>query len=91
MAAYWKNAGGGQAEIARLMNSVPKLVFSKTLKNADWNNTTLINGDASAEISRLKAEDGKDMYVFGSADLSRTFINDDLFDEYRIGIACYSG
>lgn len=87
MAAYWKNAGGEQAEIAALMNSIPKLVFSKTLNEVDWNNTTLIKGDASTEVSRLKAEGGRDMYVFGSADLSRTLVNDDLFDEYRIAIA----
>ena len=87
MSAYWKKADGEQAEIARLMNSIPKLVFSKTLKEVDWNNSALVSKDASAEISRLKAQSGRDMYVFGSADLSTTFINDDLFDEYRIGIA----
>lgn len=87
MAAYWLKAEGEIAEIAELMNKIPKLVFSKTLKSADWNNTTLIKENVSAEISKLKAHGGKDMYVFGSADLSRTFINDNLFDEYRIGIA----
>lgn len=87
MAAYWKNAEGENNEIARFMNSVPKLVFSRTLKEVDWNNSTLIRGNASAEISRLKAQGSGDMYVFGSADLSKTFISDDLFDEYRIGIA----
>ena len=87
MSAYWRKAEGENNEIARLMNSIPKLVFSRTLKEVDWNNSTLIDKNASAEISRLKAEGGKDMYVFGSADLSTTFINDDLFDEYRIGIA----
>ena len=84
MAEYWKKAEG---EIADLMNAIPKLVFSTTLKTADWNNTTLINKNASAEIEKLKAEGGKDMYVFGSAKLSETFINDNVFDEYRIGIA----
>jgi dihydrofolate reductase len=87
MSAYWKNAEGENQEIAKLMNSIPKLVFSKTLKEVDWNNSTLINREASAEISRLKAEGGKDMYVFGSADLSKTFMDNNLFDEYRIGIA----
>jgi len=84
MAAHWSTAEG---EIAGLMNSIPKLVFSKTLKTADWNNTTLINEDASAAIKRLKEEGDGDMYIFGSAILSETFINDDLFDEYRIRIA----
>jgi dihydrofolate reductase len=94
MSAYWKKAEGENNEIAKLMNSIPKLVFSKTWKEADpafsvdrWNNSTLINENASAEISRLKAQGSGDMYLFGSADLSRTFINDDLIDEYRIGIA----
>lgn len=84
MSAHWTKAKG---EIAELMNKIPKLVFSKTLKAVDWNNSTLIKENASAEISKLKAQGGRDMYVFGSADLSETFINDNLFDEYRIGIA----
>lgn len=84
MAAHWTKAKG---EIADLMNEIPKLVFSKTLNSVDWNNSTLIKENASAEISTLKAQNGGDMYVFGSADLSETFINDNLFDEYRIGIA----
>lgn len=84
MAAYWIQEKG---EIADLMNEIPKLVFSKTLKSAEWNNSILIKENASAEIIKLKEQNGKDMYVFGSADLSETFINDDLFDEYRIGIA----
>ncbi|HWK56292.1 MAG TPA: dihydrofolate reductase family protein [Parapedobacter sp.] len=84
MAAYWKNATG---EIADLMNEIPKLVFSRTLTSAQWNNTTLITTDATVEISKRKTEGNGDMYVFGSANLSETFINSQLFDEYRIGIA----
>lgn len=84
MAAYWAKEEG---EIADLMNRIPKLVFSKTLKSADWNNSTLISENASEEIKKLKMKGGKDLYVFGSAKLSETFITDNLFDEYRIGIA----
>ena len=84
MASYWKTAKG---DIAELMNKTPKLVFSRTLQSADWNSSTLIKENASAEISRLKTQGNGDMYVFGSADLSGTFIKDNLFDEYRIGIA----
>jgi dihydrofolate reductase len=89
MAAYWTKAEGEatEQEVAKLMNSIPKIVFSKTLKSADWNNTTIINENASDEIIKLKEQGGKDIYVFGSANLSETFINDNLFDEYRIGIA----
>ena len=84
MAAYWTKAKG---EIAELMNKIPKLVFSKTLKSADWNNSTLIKENASAEIKKFKEQGSRDIYVFGSANLSETFVNDNLFDEYRIGIA----
>lgn len=84
MAAYWTRETG---EIADLMNEIPKLVFSRTLQSAEWNHSILIKENASAEITKLKEQDGKDMFVFGSAGLSATFINDDLFDEYRIGIA----
>jgi dihydrofolate reductase len=84
MAAYWTKEEG---EIADLMNSIPKIVFSRTLKSAGWNNTTLINENATEEIRKLQKKDGKDLYVFGSANLSETFIRDNLFDEYRIGIA----
>ncbi|MCX2679775.1 dihydrofolate reductase family protein [Galbibacter sp. EGI 63066] len=84
MAAHWKTAEG---EIAGLMNKIPKLVFSRTLKSVDWNNATLVKGNTSAEILKLKAQGDGDIFVFGSANLSETFVNDHLFDEYRIGIA----
>lgn len=89
MAAYWTKAEAETAEqeVGKLMNSIPKIVFSKTLKTADWNNTTIISENASDEIKKLKEQGGKDIYVFGSANLSETFINENLFDEYRIGIA----
>lgn len=89
MAAYWtkEEAAISEQEVAQLMNSIPKLVFSTTLKSATWNNTTIISGNASEEIQKLKKQGGKDIYVFGSGHLSETFINDNLFDEYRIGIA----
>jgi dihydrofolate reductase len=89
MAAYWTKAEGEAAEqeVAKLMSSIPKIVFSRTLKSAAWNNTTIISENASAEIQKLKEQGGKDIYVFGSANLSETFIDDNLFDEYRIGIA----
>jgi dihydrofolate reductase len=84
MAAHWKTAKG---EIAKLMNKIPKLVCSRTLNSVDWNNSSLVKGNTSEEIATLKTQGNGDMYVFGSANLSRTFINDNLFDEYRIVVA----
>lgn len=84
MAAHWTKATGA---IADLMNNIPKLVFSKTLKSADWNNSRLLRENGTDEIRKLKQEGGKDMYAFGSANLSETLIKEDLYDEYRIGIS----
>lgn len=84
MAAHWTTETG---EIADLMNEIPKIVFSRTMESADWNSTTLVKENASAEMQKLKKQGGKDIYVSGSADLSQTFIADNLFDEYRIGVA----
>ena len=84
MADYWKSAEG---EIADFMNKLPKVVFSKTLNTADWNNSILLRDNVAEEIKALKAKSEKDLYVFGSANLSETLIRENLFDEYRIGIA----
>ena len=83
MAAHWPSAKG---EIADFMNAVPKVVVSRTLERADWHNTSLVREDAVGEVARLKQETGKDLYVFGSADLSASLIGADLFDEYRLGL-----
>jgi dihydrofolate reductase len=83
MAAYWTTATG---KIANFMNSVPKVVFSRTLDRADWNNTKLVNENAVEEVARLKQQPGEDLFVFGSADLSSTFTQHGLFDEYRLGL-----
>ena len=84
MAGYWTQAKG---EIANLMNSVPKVVFSRTLTAAGWNNTRLVKGDPAEEVARLKQEAGKDLYLFGSANLASTLTKAGLFDEYRILLA----
>ena len=84
MAAYWSKAKGQTAD---LMNAIPKVVFSRTLQKAEWNNTTLVQGDLVAEVKRLKSASGRNLYAFGSADLSATLIEHDLFDEYRLCVA----
>jgi dihydrofolate reductase len=84
MADYWTKEKG---EIADFMNGIPKFVFSRTLPSVGWSNTTLVKEDAGAYVTRLKSQPGKDLYIYGSADLSATFIRHDLIDEYRIGLA----
>ena len=83
MAGYWPTAK--KSAITDYMNSLPKYVFSRTLKKADWANTTLLTGDPASAVAKLKRGEGKDIFVFGSADLSLHLIS--LFDEFRIGVA----
>lgn len=84
MAAHWKTEKGS---VADWMNSLPKVVCSTTLQSADWNNSLLLKENVAGEIAKLKQASDKDLYVFGSANLSEALINNDLFDEYRICIA----
>lgn len=87
MADYWsKIEGGDEGETAKYMNALPKIVCSKTLEKADWNNTTIVK-DAVAGIQKLKQEGGGNMFVFGSGILSESLINANLFDEYRLVVA----
>ena len=97
LAQYWPAAGSSDAsapgglssqevekEFARLMNSVPKLVYSRTLKNADWGPVTIINEVSAVEVERLKRQPGKDLVLFAGAHLASEFIRQDLIDEYRL-------
>jgi dihydrofolate reductase len=84
MAAYWSTATG---EIADYMNKVRKIVFSRTLQSADWNNTSIEKAPPEEAVPRLKRESGKDLLVFGSAQLCATLMRHGLIDEYRIGLA----
>jgi len=83
MAAYWTSAKG---EIADLMNNLPKVAISRTLKTVDWHGTTLINDNAVSAVLQLKEQGDGNMFVFGSGNLSTTFISEGIFDEYRLVI-----
>jgi dihydrofolate reductase len=83
MASHWPSATG---EVADVMNGIPKVVFSRTLERAEWTNTRLVKADAQEEVATLKQQSGKDLFIFGSADLSSTLIRHGLIDEYRLGL-----
>lgn len=85
MASYWM-AATDEGDVTPMMNSVAKAVISNTLTSADWNNTRLLSGDAVELVRGLKAEPGKDVYVFGSAELLDALLGAGLVDEYRVGI-----
>jgi dihydrofolate reductase len=83
MANHWTTATG---EIADLMNSIPKIVFSRTLEKVEWNNTRLVKANAEAEVAALKQQSGGDLYIFGSANLSAGLMLGGLIDEFRLAL-----
>lgn len=81
MAAYWPTAPAD--EIAHQMNNLPKVVFSKTLKNVAWN-SRLVSNNIQEEVAKLKQQPGKDMVVLGSARLASFLLQQGLVNEYRV-------
>ena len=88
MESYWPTSEAIKNDpiVAGIMNRFDKIVFSKTLEKADWNNTKLIRENPVEQVRKLRSEQGKDVFIFGSADLCTTFIQHNLIDEFRIMI-----
>jgi dihydrofolate reductase len=86
MVSYWPTdaAQRNDSAIAGKMNSLPKIVFSRTLKNADWHNTTLLQENATEQLRELKDTPGKDMLVLGSSKLCVSLLSAGLIDEIRL-------
>jgi dihydrofolate reductase len=86
MESYWPTPDSLQDDpiVAGLMNQIPKFVFSKSLESANWQNTTLVKGDAAEAVTSLKELPGKDMFVFGSGEFVSYLAQHDLIDEYRL-------
>ena len=82
-AAAWPTFAD-EVGFADKMNAMPKYVVSSTLKSADWNNSTILNGDVVEEIKKLKNDVDGVILVAGSARLVQTLIEHDLVDELRL-------
>ncbi|MFA6083690.1 dihydrofolate reductase family protein [Mucilaginibacter sp.] len=85
MESFWPTEQAKQQSpvIAGLMNNAEKIVCSKTLTRVDWDNSRLIT-NIKGELPGLKNKQGKDIMIFGSADLSKTLIKLGLIDEIRL-------
>ncbi len=86
MAAYWptEQARVNDPAITSRMNAKPKLVFSTSLGDAGWSNTTIIAGEAAEQIETVKAAPGGEVLVLGSAHLTAHFAAAGVLDELRI-------
>ncbi len=86
MAGYWPTAEAVKDDpiVARGMNGASKVVFSRTMKKADWTNTRLVTDGLTAEVRRLKRESAKDLTVLGSGSLVAQLTDERLIDEYQV-------
>ncbi len=88
MAGYWPTpmASKNDPVVAGQMNKLPKIVFSRTMDQAQWQNTRAVKSDIVAEMRKMKAAEGPGMAIFGSGTIVAQFAQENLIDEYQIAI-----
>ncbi|HOT07920.1 MAG TPA: dihydrofolate reductase family protein [Methanotrichaceae archaeon] len=86
MAGYWQSSEAISSDpiVAERMNNLPKIVFSRRLDRAQWQNTRLVKGDVENVVKRIKSQPGKDMAILGSGSIVSAFAAAGLIDEYSI-------
>ena len=86
MASYWTTPMAAQNDpaVTAGMNNNPKIVFSRTLQKAEWNNTRLIKDNLFEEIKKLKQRPGNDMTILGSGTIVTQLAEQGLVDEFQI-------
>jgi dihydrofolate reductase len=85
MSSFWPRSSHPYAEP---MNSIPKVVFSRTLHDSEaaWPATRVARGDLAAEIAAIKEEPGPDVIAWGGATFGAALAAADLVDEYRLAV-----
>ena len=86
MASYWPTPIADQHNpaVAAGMNSMAKVVFSRTLEKASWNNTKLVKGDLVPEVRKMKEELGPGMAIMGSGSIVAQLALEHVIDEYQM-------
>ena len=82
-AGVWPARTGAYAE---RLNTMPKYVFTSTLRKVDWNNSTIIHGDVVAEAAKLKQQGGKGLILYGHGLLGQTLLQHHLLDEIHFSV-----
>jgi dihydrofolate reductase len=86
-ADYWPTATMETDKAADMLNTTPKIVFSKTLDRAPWGKwaeASVVKTDAADAVAKLKTQPGKDMVLWGSLSLARSLIKAGLIDQYQL-------
>jgi dihydrofolate reductase len=88
MASYWPTPEAREFDpvITDRMNGIEKFVFSSTLKEASWQNSTLLTEDPVTAVAKLKSEPGNALALFGSPSLTVSLLEHGLVDELRVMI-----
>lgn len=86
MASFWPTpqARASMPAVAEAMNTRAKVVFSRTLADAPWQNTRLVKGDMIAEVRRMKTEPGPDMVILGSGSVVSQLAEAGMIDDLQI-------
>lgn len=86
MVAFWPTPAAEKSmpEVAKGMNNANKIVFSRTMKNADWKNTKIVKDDMIEEIKKLKKQSDKDLTIIGSGSIVGQLAEEGLIDQYLL-------
>ncbi len=86
MAGCWPTPTAMQNDpvVAAGMNSMPKVVFSRTLDQVSWSNTRLVKGELVPEVRKMKGAPGKDMVILGIGSIVAQLAPAGLIDEYQV-------
>jgi dihydrofolate reductase len=87
---YWaavaENPGDPDFLLGKRLTEIPKVIFSKTLENSEWPDTTLAKGEIVDEVNKLKAQPGREIMVYGGDSFVASLMKNDLIDEYHIAV-----
>jgi dihydrofolate reductase len=86
MASYWPTpmAAANDPVVAESMNALEKVVFSRSMKKADWQNTRVLKGNIAEEVQALKKGRGKDMVIFGSGSIVSQLAQEGVVDDFQL-------
>jgi dihydrofolate reductase len=89
MASFWPTPFAAEKfpVVAAGMNQLPKVVFSRTLEHASWNNTRLVKDGIGSAVRTMKEEPGKDMVIMGSGSIVSQLTDEGLIDEFQIVVS----